>query len=83
MLITGHSLGGAMAEAFIPILIHQVPEYLNSEKLKALRDRVEIYTMGAYKPGFQNFRNLLNFLVPNCFRIVNHSDPIVRYPPGQ
>ncbi|KNH06342.1 lipase domain protein [Perkinsela sp. CCAP 1560/4] len=67
IIITGHSLGGAIAN----LCAHSI----------ASRFQVSptVYTFGSPRIGNTQFRRLYDELVPNTFRIVNQSDIVSRF----
>ncbi|MAB61447.1 MAG: hypothetical protein CMO46_13075 [Verrucomicrobiales bacterium] len=70
LFITGHSLGGAIANIFAAHLLH--------EELKPY----SIYTYGAPRVGCKKFKQLYNYISKGIsFRIVNRHDIVPRTPP--
>ena len=82
VLITGHSLGGALAVALVPSLINHEPKFYDDFE-KYFREKTAVYTMGAYRPGDENFAKFFNKLIPNCWRVVNKNDPVPYLPPSE
>ncbi|KAL4435114.1 hypothetical protein ABPG74_003607 [Tetrahymena malaccensis] len=70
IVITGHSLGGAIAT----LVSIEVLKYLKT------KDQVSVYTFGAPKIGNQNFVDYLNQQIPNSYRIVNYYDAVPHLP---
>ncbi|MDG4656420.1 lipase family protein [Ectobacillus antri] len=70
LLVTGHSLGGALAT------LHILDARLNT----SLSD-VTLYTFGAPKVGDLAFRNFYQLHIPNSFRFVNLFDVVPLLPP--
>ena len=69
VLVTGHSLGGALATlAAVEI------------KERDLAVNVTAYTFGAPRVGNKHFTAYSNALVPNAFAIINKEDPVPRIP---
>ena len=71
VLVTGHSLGGAVA----------VLAAFDMQKLLGLpRDRLVVYTYGAPRVGNSAFATEFNATVPNCWLVMNNMDRIVNLP---
>ena len=71
VLVTGHSLGGAIASLASVYMIHEslVP-----------RDRLVLYTFGMPRVGNYDYALQHSRLVPHSFRVVNGHDPVPHYP---
>ncbi|EAR84464.2 lipase family protein (macronuclear) [Tetrahymena thermophila SB210] len=70
VIITGHSLGGAIAT----LISVEVLKYLQP------KNQISLYTFGAPKIGNQNFVEYLNQIIPNSYRIVNYYDAVPHLP---
>ena len=70
LFITGHSLGGAIANIFAAHLFHkEIKPY-------------SIYTFGAPRVGCKKFKQLYNYISKErSFRVVNRHDVVPRTPP--
>lgn len=68
LIITGHSLGGALA-VFCALDLREL--YGNVDVL---------YTLGQPRVGNQNFANYLDAQFPNYYRIVHNTDPVPHVP---
>ena len=70
IIITGHSLGGAIANIFAAHMFHQeIKPHL-------------VYTFGSPRVGCKNFRRLYDYISKGrSFRIVNRHDIVPRTPP--
>jgi len=75
-LVTGHSLGGALATLF-------VARYLLCGKARGSPDDIAaVYTYGSPKVGDKTFATVYDSLMKTkTFRIVNHKDVITTVPP--
>ena len=71
IIITGHSLGAALAMLSALDINHNVPG-----------KEIVCYTFGAPKVGNKEFVSSYNKNIPNTFRIVNAGDYIADLPPG-
>jgi hypothetical protein len=65
--VTGHSLGGAIAQ-------------LAAVELAELGYNVTLVTLGSPRVGDTRFAELLNKAVPRLYRITHNRDPIVHLP---
>ena len=74
IVITGHSLGGALAILFAVKLRHYNPEYFN-------KHISEIVTFGSPAVGFKAFQDYYQELDDKTIRIVNNSDIVPFTPP--
>jgi predicted lipase len=69
LVITGHSLGGAMA-------------VLCSLDMKEIHGKVDyVYTYGQPRVGNQNFANFYQTQIANAFRVINYADMVPHVPP--
>jgi hypothetical protein len=73
LLVTGHSLGGALATLAAHALVTKFPE---------LAPRAAVYTYGAPRVGNRAFAFEFDALVPDCFALINDQDPVPRVPKG-
>jgi hypothetical protein len=71
-LITGHSLGGALAVLAAPTL-----QILNSSQV------FQMYSYAGPRVGDPTFVSAYNFFVPQSYRVVNLADLIPMLPPSQ
>ncbi len=69
LLVTGHSLGGALATLAAHALVTKFPE---------LAPRAAVYTYGAPRVGNRAFALEFDALVPDCFALINDQDPVPR-----
>lgn len=72
LLITGHSLGGALATLLTLDSIHTTPSV-----------NISLYTFGAPKVGNKAFQSLFNHIVHTSFRFVNLFDIVPLLPPAK
>lgn len=69
IIITGHSLGGAMA-------------ILCALDMKEIHGKVDnVYTFGQPRIGNQNFANFYQAQVSSTFRVINYADMVPHVPP--
>lgn len=73
VLITGHSLGGALATIAA----------LDFKRSLKFKNELAVYTFGSPKIGNNNFVKVYNKKVKNSFRIVNDEDIVPQAPPGR
>lgn len=66
-IVTGHSLGGAIALLF-------------AYDLAAAGAAPDVYTLAGPRVGNAQWANAFDALVPVCYRVVNHADPVPRVP---
>eukprot|EP00898_Chlorokybus_atmophyticus_P004205 jgi/Chlat1/4786/Chrsp31S04776 len=71
LLVTGHSLGGALAM----ICAHDVREYLQIP-----REEIQVYTFGAPRVGNLAFAHHYDDLLPYTFRVVVTQDVVTKVP---
>jgi len=74
LLVTGHSLGGAVAMLAALDIVRSCASVLD-------RSQVAVYTFGSPKVGNARFRDWYNRNVPNSFRVVNAGDRVAQMPP--
>ena len=68
LVITGHSLGGALAA-------------LCSLDMKSLHGKVDyVYTFGQPRVGNQNFANFIQAQIPNYFIFIDYADTVPHVP---
>ncbi len=67
--VTGHSLGGALAQLAALDIVTNLEDTLNGSD-------VCLYTFGSPSVGNAAFANLLNSKVPNFWRVENDGDPV-------
>ncbi|KAI4386900.1 hypothetical protein MLD38_004778 [Melastoma candidum] len=76
-VVTGHSLGGALAILFPTVLVLQ-------EELEMMRRLLGVYTFGQPRVGDKQMHNFmeshLNYPVPKYFRVVYCNDLVPRIP---
>jgi triacylglycerol lipase len=72
-LVTGHSLGGALAVLASPTLLFQ----------SGLRLQIQMYNFASPRVGNKAFVNAYNLLVPESYRVVNLADMVPMLPPSQ
>ena len=70
VVITGHSLGGAMAAL-------AAVGFVSYENIPVSR----VYTFGQPRTGNQAFSDFVRNIVPNFYRITNNQDLVVHSPP--
>ncbi|GMH81787.1 hypothetical protein TL16_g09045 [Triparma laevis f. inornata] len=70
IVVTGHSLGGALATIFIKGLYESVP---------SARSSLVGYTFGGYAIGDDDFMSEFNSKIPNFFRCINREDFVPHY----
>ena len=73
ILVTGHSLGGALATF---AALHLATEYHSREQLQ-----VSLYTFGSPRIGNFPFVRYVAKSIPISFRITHDEDPVVQLPP--
>lgn len=71
IVITGHSLGGALS-TICAVYLKEIP---SSNKYN-----VNVYTFGSPRVGNKGFKKLYNKHIKNSFRIAGHSDLITYFP---
>jgi predicted lipase len=71
VIVTGHSLGGAIATLCAVDIQYNFGDRLN---------QIELYTFGALKTGNRGFRDSFNTRVPNSYRFVNGLDIVPALP---
>lgn len=69
VIVTGHSLGGALATLAAVFIACKLPR---------LRPRMTVVTFGAPQVGDGNFVAFYNKIVPKTVRVVNPADPVPR-----
>lgn len=69
LLVTGHSLGGALAVIAAPDLA------------KNLKLVPELITFAGPAAGLSDFTRFFDLLIPSCYRVVNFWDVVPRLPP--
>jgi hypothetical protein len=69
LVVTGHSLGGALAVMAGPDLA------------KNLTIVPELITFAGPAPGLSDFARFFDLVVPSCYRVVNYWDLVPRVPP--
>ena len=72
ILVTGHSLGGALASLTAAALVHD--GILESDKLS-------LYTLGMPRVGDTEYADIHDRLVGNNWRVVNYLDIVAHLPP--
>ncbi len=72
ILMTGHSLGGALATIAA----------LDFKRTLKYKNKLAVYTFGSPKVGNDDFVRVYNKKVKNSFRIVNDEDIVPQSPPG-
>ncbi len=71
IIVTGHSLGGAMADiAALDFKMNQFPDA-----------SVSLYTFGCPRVGDKKFRTLVDSHVEDSWRVTHYRDMVVHYPP--
>lgn len=75
LLVTGHSLGAAVALLAMPDLLN----YLQSDL--GIKAAPILYNFAGPRPGYPNFKDLFNSAVDLCWRVVNVWDIVPRVPP--
>lgn len=88
ILITGHSLGGALANLTAATVARSMEEAVGKEKafLKEVLSSIFIHTFGQPRVGdidFRDWYNSFNDLAGNTYRHVNNHDIIPRVPPRE
>lgn len=70
IVVTGHSLGGAVAalSTFDLAVLHRIPVH-------------SVYTFGEPRVGNSNFSMLLNQAVPEVYRVTHYRDAVPHLPP--
>ncbi|SPE38275.1 conserved hypothetical protein [Candidatus Sulfopaludibacter sp. SbA3] len=71
LLVTGHSLGGALAVIAAPDLAKNLGPALVPE----------LITFAGPAAGLPNFTRVFDLMVPSCYRVVNFWDLVPRVPP--
>ena len=69
LLVTGHSLGGALAVVAAPDL------------QKNLKLMPELITFAGPTAGLSDFARFFDLAIPSCYRVVNFWDMVPRVPP--
>lgn len=64
--VTGHSKGGAEAQLYASRISY--------------RSKLAVYTFGAPRVSDSEYQEVYNSIVPNCYNVINDSDPIPRIP---
>jgi triacylglycerol lipase len=72
LLVTGHSLGGALAVLAAPDMLETMPPKLAPE----------LVTFGGPKVGLADFAGRFDAAVPSCSRVVNFLDLVPTVPPA-
>uniref|UniRef100_A0A914CPT3 Fungal lipase-like domain-containing protein n=1 Tax=Acrobeloides nanus TaxID=290746 RepID=A0A914CPT3_9BILA len=72
IIITGHSLGGAIAS----LTAYQIANMTGN----STTDRIQLVTFGEPRTGDWNYANNLRSYIPYIFRVVHGSDPIPHLP---
>jgi hypothetical protein len=72
LLVTGHSLGGALAVLAAPDLLANTPPYLAPQ----------LITFGGPRVGLANFTAPFNAKIEDCVRVVNFLDIVPAIPPA-
>uniref|UniRef100_A0A0N5B4U9 Lipase_3 domain-containing protein n=1 Tax=Strongyloides papillosus TaxID=174720 RepID=A0A0N5B4U9_STREA len=71
IVITGHSLGGALATLLaLKLTLNGVPG-----------DKIHVITFGEPRIGDYNLANTISQNVPNLYRVVHYQDIVPHYPP--
>lgn len=74
VLVTGHSLGGAMALLTgLDLAVHD----------ESIIDGLSVYTFGEPRVGNDEFSDFIRSKVKNLFRVVHNSDIVPRLPPQE
>lgn len=76
VLVTGHSLGGAMAGLCAYTIATRFKSLFSPPTLADANRMVQVYTYGMPKLGDSVFRDEYNKKIPYTFRIVNESDTV-------
>ena len=74
ILVTGHSLGGALASIAAATISYN--ECASAEDIKLI-------TFGQPRVGNSEYAASMDKLVPNTLRVVNGRDPVVQVPPRE
>lgn len=74
LILTGHSLGGALAA--------MTAAQTRVERLRR-SNQIVLYTFGEPRVGNSDFARLFDMEIPISFRVVNKNDLVVRLPPCQ
>ena len=72
LVVTGHSLGGALTTIFTRGLYEQIPE---------VRDKIVGYAYAGYAVGNDDFQADFDDKIPNFFRMVNDQDIVPHFVP--
>lgn len=75
LLVTGHSLGAAVALLAMPDLLN------NLQTTHGLKVSPILYNFAGPRPGYPDFKDLFNATVDLCWRVVNVWDIVPRVPP--
>jgi len=75
LLVTGHSLGAAVALLALPDLLNYLQTNLGIKVSPIL------YNLAGPRPGYPDFEDLFNSTVDLCWRVVNVWDIVPRVPP--
>eukprot|EP00295_Goniomonas_pacifica_P009293 CAMPEP_0175831214 /NCGR_PEP_ID=MMETSP0107_2-20121207/14342_1 /TAXON_ID=195067 ORGANISM="Goniomonas pacifica, Strain CCMP1869" /NCGR_SAMPLE_ID=MMETSP0107_2 /ASSEMBLY_ACC=CAM_ASM_000203 /LENGTH=238 /DNA_ID=CAMNT_0017144231 /DNA_START=10 /DNA_END=726 /DNA_ORIENTATION=+ len=71
ILVTGHSLGGAMAS----LCTLELARFSERRQMS-----LSLYTFGAPRAGNSGFADLVNTVAPTYYRVVHKKDPVPRVP---
>ena len=81
VVVTGHSLGGAIATVTTPDLAHYLQNITEHSKYRAVK--VTLVALGAPRAGNVRFaRNVAQAVDGRAFRVVNHMDIVTAGPPA-
>ena len=70
LLVTGHSLGGALATISSPDIAKNLPNLVP-----------EVITFAGPAPGLPDFARTFDLTIPSCYRVANFWDLVPRLPP--
>lgn len=70
LLVTGHSLGAALAVLAAPDILRNMPPNLEPK----------VTTFGGPRPGLHDFAAAFNMTIESCFRVVNQIDVVPHLP---
>eukprot|EP00997_Jenningsia_sp_PLL12_P000166 NODE_1023_length_1315_cov_238.807267_g842_i0.p1 GENE.NODE_1023_length_1315_cov_238.807267_g842_i0~~NODE_1023_length_1315_cov_238.807267_g842_i0.p1 ORF type:complete len:396 (+),score=105.12 NODE_1023_length_1315_cov_238.807267_g842_i0:92-1189(+) len=72
--ITGHSLGGALAQVCASHISTMIPD---------LRAKLRVVSFGAPRVGNDRFAMMYKLNIPHSFRVVDDKDPVPKLPPSK
>uniref|UniRef100_A0A914PAD0 Fungal lipase-like domain-containing protein n=1 Tax=Panagrolaimus davidi TaxID=227884 RepID=A0A914PAD0_9BILA len=77
IIITGHSLGGAMSALAGP----KIAQIIVPKKNSINHRKISIYTFGEPRVGDHQFNHVLETAVPEIYRIIHKHDIVAQIPP--